>query len=275
MSGTQTWSLGTADDDFASLQNSSLGSSSSSSSTDAFEPTSVPEIGSIKLPSWMSTDPDQNLGELLKAYKGIGKAFDPMKQVNKRKNLIAYNTSAGGQAANNAATEYANRAAQSGASALGAGVVKAQSMMPVMAQNASLKTEAADLAAKSHQEAISLAATIGSTIAGLRQDHLKSLTNYAAGQQGMFLQNSQFNRGLQEDRYKTDSNLELQERQLAMQNEEQKRLAAQGLLAAEGPSGRYTTDATGNVTSGNEFYNSLNDWKNSRTNALATLGGML
>lgn len=151
------------------------------------------KINDIKMPSWMSTDPNQNLGELIQSYAGVGAAFDPSGQVQTRNDAIGYNTSQGGQAANNAATEYSARAAQSGASQLGAGVVKAQAMLPVMQQNAALKTDAADVAAKSHQQAAGLASQIASTIGQLRTSYLNSLTGYATDQQRLQQQQGQFN----------------------------------------------------------------------------------
>lgn len=147
----------------------------------------IPDINSIQLPSWLSSNPDSNMGELLGSYAGVGAAFDPSGQVAARNAAIGYNTSAGNQAANNAASEYANRASQSGGSALGAGVVKAQSLMPVLSQNAQLRTDAADVAAKAHQDAASLASQIAGTIGNLRTSYLSTLTGYAQGQQQLAL----------------------------------------------------------------------------------------
>ena len=161
-----------------------------------------PGIASVQMPSWMSKNPDSNLQELLGAYNYLSSAFDPSAQVQARNDAIGYNTAAGGQAANNAATEYSNRASQSGGSQLGAGVVKAQAMMPVLQQNAKLKGEAADIAAKTHQEGASLAAQIAGTIGSLRSSYLSALTGFATDQQKMQQQNNQFNAGLQLDRSK-------------------------------------------------------------------------
>lgn len=147
----------------------------------------IPGINAIELPSWLSRNPDDSMRELTSAYAGIGTAFDPTGQVEARNNAIAYNTTAGSQAANNAATEYSNRAAQSGASGLGAGAVKAQAMMPVLSQNAALKIDAADTAAKSHQQGAALASQIAGTIGNLRTNYLQMLTGYAQGQQGLQL----------------------------------------------------------------------------------------
>jgi len=189
---------------------------SGNSGVASLQQSGVADINSIKLPSWMSTNPDQNLGELLQSYAGVGAAFDPTGQVQARNDAIGYNTSAGGQAANNAATEYANRAAQSGGSSLGAGVVKAQAMLPVMQQNAALKTDAADVAAKSHQQAVSLSSQIASTIGQLRNSYLQSITGYATDQQRMQLQSGQFNAGMALDQQKFNYQREQDQRQQSL-----------------------------------------------------------
>lgn len=242
----------------------------------------IPGINQVEMPSWMSTDPSGNMGELLDSYSKIGAAFDPSGQVAARNAAIGYNTSAGTQAANNAATEYSNRAAQSGASGLGAGAVKAQAMMPVLSQNAALKIDAADTAAKTHQQGATLAAQIASTIGELRTSYLGMLTGYAQGQQGLALdkykaeqaaagQGAQTALGyaqLQADAYKN---------QLAMsqQDSDQKRLAATALFNAQSPTGMYTTNNQGGITSGQDTYNAIRGWGTSRTTAQNALLGML
>jgi len=253
-----------------------------SSSANSFSGGGVPGINSVELPSWMQSNPDSSMGELLQSYAGVEGAFDPSGQVQARNDAIGYNTSAGGQAANNAATEYANRASQSGASSLGAGAVKAQAMMPVYAQNASLKTNAADVAAKAHQEGATLASQIASTIGNLRNSYLSTLTGFAQGQQGFAL-----------DKYKADQSYQLGQGQEALgyaqinakkyqdsmttsqQQNDQRRLAAMGLLGAAGPSGNYTTNSSGQVTSGQDSYDKLKNWGDSRQEAQYALRGML
>lgn len=262
----------------ASLQTpSSLGNAQNQISAHA----NIPGINGIEMPSWLSKNPDSNMGELLQSYAGVGAAFDPTGQVQARNDAIGYNTSAGGQAANNAATEYSNRAAQSGASGLGAGVVKAQAMMPVLAQNAALKTDAADVAAKAHQEGATLASQIAGTIANLRTSYLSTLTGYAQGQQGLAL-----------DRYKAEQSTALGAGQQALgyaqtqadmwktmmsqqqQGNSDARLAATSLLNAQAPTGQWTTNNQGNVISGQDAYNSVKNWGSARERAQQALLGM-
>lgn len=274
----QSWqNMGMGGSGFASLQAPQSLTNTASGSNRA----NIPGINQVELPSWMGGSPDSSMGELLQTYSGIGAAFDPSGQVAARNEAIGYNTSAGGQAANNAATEYSNRASQSGASQLGAGVVKAQAMMPVFARNASLKTDAADVAAKSHREAAGLAAQISSTIGQLRQSYLSTLTGYATGQQGLAL-----------DRYKAEqaSTSQAQQTQLGyaslqadmykqaasaqQQRDGEARLAATTLLNQPRPFGMYSQDNQGNVNGGKDFYQQLQDWNSSRSRASQALNGM-
>jgi len=245
-------------------------------------PASVPGINNIELPSWMGKNPDSQIGELLQSYSNIGAAFDPSGQVAARNNAIGYNTSAGNQAANNAATEYSNRASQSGASGLGAGAVRAQALMPVFAQNAALKNDAADVAAKAHQEGATLASQIASTIGQLRTSYLSSLTSYAQGQQGLALEkykaeqsaaaaNAQNQLGyaqLQAQQYQ-------QSQAMKQQNSGNALSAANSLLGIAQPGGAYTMNNQGQVTNGLDYYNQLKDWRSNRNTAQNALLGML
>lgn len=264
---------------FASLQTpSSLTSAQNSVSAQA----NIPGINSIEMPSWLQGGADSQMGELLGTYAGIGAAFDPTQQVAARNNAIGYNTSAGTQAANNAATEYSNRASQSGASGMGAGVVKAQAMMPMFSQNAALKIDAADTAAKAHREGTALASQIASTIADLRTSYLSTMTGYGLGQQNLALDKYKAEQatalgasqqalgfaGLQADAWKMSQSQRQQE-------SDQARLAAMGLLNQQAPVGMYNTDNQGNVVSGQSTYDQIKNWESSRTEAQRALRGML
>ena len=222
---------------------------------------SYSDPNNVKLPNWLSTNPDDTMKELIGAYGNIQNTYNSTlaNQVNARNNAISYQTSAGTQAANNAASEYAARAQQEGGSTLGAGVVKAQSMLPVYAANAGLRTEAADLAAKTHQEALGLSMQVGNTIAGLRQNYLKSLADFAQGQQSLQQQQNQM----------ISSNWN--------QSQAAKAAAAQSLLAQKytGPSGWVTNNAGNGIVTGQTQYNQYQQFQNTQAGALNTLKGML
>lgn len=264
---------------FASLQTpSSVNNTASASSGSA----AVPGINQVQLPSWLSSNPDASMKELTDTYAGIGAAFDPTAQVNARNNQIAYQTSQGGQTANNAATEYSNRAAQAGGSGLGAGAVKAQAMMPVMSANAQLRTDAADVAAKAHQDAISLASQVAGTIGNLRQSYLSTLTSYATGQQQLALSKYQAQQQAAGQAANTalgyaQTRADVYKSSLAatQSSNDSARLAATSLLGAPGPSGNYTTDNNGNVISGQSSYTALKNWQGAKSSAQSALLGMI
>lgn len=276
----QSMGLGSANSGLASLQTPNA-LSLAASQVNASAGSSVPGINQVTLPSWLSKNPDDNLGELTSSYAGVGAAFDPSGQVAARNNAIGYNTSAGTQAANNAATEYSNRAAQSGGSQLGAGVVKAQAMMPVLQQNAALKTDAADVAAKAHQDAATLASQIASTIGQLRTSYLSNLTQYATGQQQLGLAQYQAQQAVAGQAAQTQlgyAQLQAQtysQSLAAQQAQKNQSLAtAQALLGAKGPTGTYTTNNQGQVTSGMDTYNAVKNYGSNQAAAQQALRGM-
>lgn len=82
-------------------------------------------------------------------------------------------------AGNNAATEYANRARQSGGSELGAGLVKAEAGVGARATAGDMEMKRLQFDAVQREKAASQATQIASTLATLRDSYLKSLVDYA------------------------------------------------------------------------------------------------
>lgn len=264
---------------FATLQTPTAQSNAANQTNAAFQ---LPSASGIRLPSWLSSNANSQMGELLKSYSAIPAAFDPTDQVNARNNAIGFNTAAGTQAANNAASEFANRASQSGGSALGAGVVKAQSMMPVLQQNAALRTDAADVAARAHQSAATLASQIAGTIGQLRTSYLQTLTGFVGNQQALALDTYKANQGVAGDaanrqyQYAALAEQARQANQSASVTRNNSALtAAQALMASHGPSGAWTTNNQGQVVSGQNDFNTYNSWNDSRTSANNYLKGLL
>lgn len=253
------------------------------------QPSQFVSANQVQMPSWLNTNSDANIGELIKSYNDVPNAFDSSGQVGAINNSIGYQTASGSQAANNAATEYSNRAAQTGGSQLGAGVVKAQSMMPVYKANSDLRLEAANVAAQSRQQGLSLASQIANNIGQLRQSYLGTLADYSAKQQGMAIQNNQFNSDLALHNYQAQQNVasEAANRQVqyaGLQNaawkdamdfstqQSNSALAAnQALLSQKGPTGSYITNNQGQVTSGQNAYNALTQWSQSQQQAASNL----
>jgi hypothetical protein len=173
----------------------------------------------VELPDWLRTNPDANNKELLGAYGSIGKTFDPSGQVKAINDSIGYQTAAGTQAASNVASEYANRAMQSGGSTLGAGVVKAQSMLPVYAANAELRSKGADIVAQTREKAINKASEIGSALSQLRNSYLTSLAQFVQGQQQLGLETFRANSA----NFNDSENRTLESRRIALAAQAQQR----------------------------------------------------
>jgi len=232
-----------------------------SSSSSGFASLQTPSADKYELPSWLSPNPNDQLGELISSYGKIPAAYDTTNQVAANNKSIAYNTSAGTQMANNAATEYSNRAAQSGASGLGAGVVKAQSMMPVLAMNTKVRADSANIAAKASQEAATLASQVAGTIGQLRIQYLTHLTGYAENKAQLDLQNQQFqqNQGLQREQMMS-----------AVQVAQIAGIAAR--LNAKEPAANYAEGTgvnAGQVLYGQQSYNNLRNWRTLRDTGMA------
>lgn len=233
----------------------------------------IPTSNQIQLPSWLQGGANSSMQELLNTYNSIPQAFNPNAQIAARNAAIGYNTSQGNQTANNAASQYANAAMQSGGSTLGAGVVKAQSMLPVMQQNAELRTQGADIAAQSHEEAASLAGQIAGTIGQLRQSYLNSLTQYSQGQQQLALSQYQAQQNVANNAAQNRLGYAQQQSNLFQsllgaqaQQATQNQQAQQVTNTTKGPNGVFYTDAaTGQVTSGQATYQALQNWQNAQS----------
>lgn len=253
---------------FTTLQNPSNTQAANQVNASYTPATAAGVTGSF--PSWLSSDPSANINELMQTYAGIPAAFDSTKQVNAINAQIGSQTTQGQQAANNAASQYAAAAQQAGGSTLGAGVVKAQSMMPVFSANASLHTQAANVAAQNSQAAASLAANVASTIGNLRQSYLNTLANYTTSQQQLGLQTYEATQNVASQA----ANRQLQAAQIAEQGQQSQIAAATALLGQKGPTGSFTTNNFGQVTSGQQTANALNTYNQQQSfakNYLASL----
>jgi hypothetical protein len=250
----------------------------------------------VQMPSWLNTNPDSNLSELLAQYGSTGAAYDSMGQAqNKAYNdSIGYTVGAGSQAANNAANEYVNRAAQSGGSALGAGAVKAQAMMPTYKAANDLRVEGVNKAAETQQKGLDLSAQIAKTIGDLRNSYLGTLAQYADSQSKAMTANNQFNSELSLKDYQARQGVasnaaERQQGYASLQNDWNKAqltaynqtnntaLQAAGMLTdkAHAPTGFYQTDQWGRVTSGQDSYDKIKNYGQQQNAAYSALGGML
>jgi hypothetical protein len=183
-----------------------------------------------------------NMGELSSQYYNMGKNIAGItKPITDATNeSLQQNLSMGGQAANNAGAEYAARQMQQGGSATGAGVVKAQTMMGVLGQNNQLKMQAANTVAGLQSQGLSMQAQMAQQMASLRQSYATALANYT-----------------------TQSNAQAQS-------------AAQFLLTNNkgAPSGQWTTNNFGQITSGADNYSAYQGYLGQQSQARNFLAGI-
>lgn len=217
----------------------------------------------MNIPEWLDPNNEDNFSELEDQYNRVpGRYASIVNPLNRQADsTIAYQTSAGNQAANSAAAEYAARTMQQGGSAAGAGVVRAQALLPIFAANQSVRSQTADKTAALKSESIKTQVNIAAQMAELRDSYSKTLANYITTRQGQALQSSQFDRSLAA--------------QTANQSSQSRLEALRLSLATPGPSGSWQQNNLGEVTSGLDTYNAQEAWKTNRSNALSKLAGLI
>lgn len=134
-----------------------------------------------QLPSWFPKSADAGMGELMNLF-GDKSAFDTTK-FNAASEAAQSRVLATGMAsASNAAQEYAEKTRQQGGSSSAAGVIKAQAQIGAMSEAGKLKMEQEIYNVKQREAAATHSAQIATTIAGLRNDYLKSLIGYTTSE---------------------------------------------------------------------------------------------
>lgn len=135
-------------------------------------------------------------GALKQQQNQLGSLFDTSGIENAYNQQIGMDMNMGRATAAAAAARYANTAAQSGASQLGAGFAQSQALLPVFQQANQMRS---DLASKQLQ-ARSQQATVGADIAGrigqLQSAQKSMLADYMGNQQRLFQNQQQFNQDL-------------------------------------------------------------------------------
>jgi hypothetical protein len=131
------------------------------------------------IPTWL---PRLNTGELSTEYSNIGKNFDTSGfDVASKGNESRVLTTAL-NAGNNAATEYANRARQSGGSGMGAGLIKAEAGVGAQKSAGEIALQREQFDASQREKAAGLASQIATTLGNLRDSYLKTIVNYATSE---------------------------------------------------------------------------------------------
>lgn len=146
-----------------------------------------------QIPSSLQGSPWKPLQQQQNQLAGL---FDTSGLQSAYQNQASGNLDQGRALAAAAASSYTNRAAQSGASSLGAGFARGQAMLPIYQQNNALMS---DFASKQLQAKTSQG-QIGSDIAGrigqLQSARQSMLSDYMQGQQRLQQGNQQFNADL-------------------------------------------------------------------------------
>lgn len=133
------------------------------------------------LPSWMPRQ-SANEAELMEQYRNTNQMFDSSSydQASEAQQSRVLTTAL--NAGNNAASEYANRARQSGGSALGAGLVKAEAGVGARMAAGEMELERQRFDARQREAAATHATQIATTLGQLRDSYLKSLVSYATSE---------------------------------------------------------------------------------------------
>lgn len=151
------------------------------------------------LPDWMPTQ-QANERELMEQYRNTNQMFDSSAfsaaSEGQQSRLLTSALSSG----NNAAAEYANRARQAGGSALGAGLVKAQSGTGARAVAGEMELERERFAARQREAAAGHATQIATTLGQLRDSYLRSLVTYATSEDATMAGYASTMAGLEESR---------------------------------------------------------------------------
>ena len=165
----------------------------------------VPNTGPMPtptLPSWLSTDPNSLLDEIMAEYNGSGKRFDTAGIARGYDASINTAMGMGGQIADNAAREAIARAGQSGGS-INSAMVKAQSMLPVYEHTAGLRKDKALAIADVKSREATMRAGLAQALGSMRTAYLSMLADsyfraqglsnqWAQGQEQFGLQREEF-----------------------------------------------------------------------------------
>lgn len=144
-------------------------SSSFTTSAPAYHPVDA-------IPGWL---PAFDVHELEGEYAGVNSRFDTSAFDQTSKQQEARVLTAGLNAGNNAAAEYANKARQAGGSGMGAGLIKAETTVGAQRSAGDMALAREKFDASQREAAGNLATKIASTLGDLRKSYLDTIVNYA------------------------------------------------------------------------------------------------
>lgn len=235
-------------------------------------------------------------------YDQVPQAYDVSGTINSLNQARKRNLLTGEQAANTSAQKFQESQQPGSANNIGAGVLRSQQLLPFLKQDSADAVDAGKYADKAKQDAVSQATSIASTLAQLEQTYTNSLASYNANkasfaldyankQSGLALDSSQKSVTNYLDYYKTQAQVAENARQAnlsaSLKNREmdlnaaqtansQKITAANSYLSnAKAPTGYWTTDNSGKVTSGNDSYAAYQDYLSGKSNVLSNLSSLV
>jgi hypothetical protein len=241
------------------------------------------------------------IDQLQALYGTVPQAYDVSDTVSALNKTRGTNLLTGEQAASTASKRFQDSQLPGGQSGAAAAMVRAQSLLPFLQQDQQAAGDVGKYADSAKQGALGAAANIATSLAQLEQDYTNSLASYNAGKAnfGLNYAQGQSNLALQASTVNTQSKLDLLKNQSQIaENARQANLAAalqqrnQDLNAAQtatnqkitaandyltnnkAPSGAWTTDTAGRVTSGQSDYDAFQRYKTSREGAMGALSGI-
>ncbi len=240
-----------------------------------------------------------SIGKLSQQYGNVSDAYDVSGTLNAFNKANQNQLTAGESSANTASQKFQASQLPGMNSQLGASVIRSQALLPYLQQSTQNQLTASQYADSAKKEALNTSASIAGQLAQLQQTYTNSLAaynsgrsnfalNYAQGQSGQqldasknqvssWLQQQQNQGQLAENAREANLSNALANRQLTLQaaqkaTDQQQQASALYLQNAKPPSGAWTTDNRGRVTSGQASYNALQDYNQQHQAMLAALG---
>lgn len=116
--------------------------------------------------------------KMLDVLNGIGDAFDPSATINASNKAAAASLLTGQQSADSVARSYRDSLSPGSSGDVGARMLRAKALLPVMEQNASMKLDTAKYADNSKRDATKLAADLATQLGNLSLGYTKTLAQY-------------------------------------------------------------------------------------------------
>jgi hypothetical protein len=144
---------------------------------------------SSDLPSWLQQG---NTAQLQQVLSSLPALFNTKGLTNRYNGAISSELAQGQALASAGARQYANRAAQVGASGLGAGFAQGQAMLPYFNQRNDMLTDLEKQKALARSQQGQLASDLAGRIGQLQQMRQATISDYSSGQQKLQQEASQF-----------------------------------------------------------------------------------